>query len=108
MAAMELSSDWSLPASSVDAKEISGKIKSRDLYILIASPIDMQMVKTFTLIGRDIYSVHSPPPGGGIFCPKCKTGKNLKEDLKKGREKGKKEEKKKRVIKHTLKYLYEA
>ena len=43
------------------------------------------------------------------FCPNCKTGKNLKEDLKKGREKGEKEEKKENGdIKHTLKYLYEA
>ena len=49
----------------------------------------------------------SPPLGGGNFCPKWKTGKNLKEDLKKGKEKGGKEEKKK-VEKHTLKYLYEA
>jgi len=36
-----------------------------------------------------------PPPPGGDFCPKSKTGKNLKEDLKKGKEKGGKEEKRK-------------
>ena len=44
----------------------------------------------------------------GIFCPKWKTGKNLKEDLKKGKEKAGKKRKKKRVIKHTSEYLYEA
>ena len=54
---------------------------------------------------RDIYSGHSPLPGGGGFLSKLKNRVKFERGL---HEKGGEKKKKKIVIKRTLKYLYEA
>ena len=51
-------------------------------------------------INRDIYSGHSPPPGGGTIFVQFEGGLHEKKEGKR--------RKKKKVIKHTLKYRNEA